>query len=81
MDGVVLHEMSDDLILRLRPDARTALVVLTRDPNLDDFALVAALQSNAFYIGVIGPRPNGASRRARISLHAASDHQTLTISN
>ena len=28
----------DTLILRLRPDARTAVVALTHDPKLDDLA-------------------------------------------
>jgi xanthine dehydrogenase accessory factor len=70
MDGVVLsHEMPDDLILRLAPDARTAVVALTHDPKLDDLALIDALQSNAFYVGAIGSRRNSARRRERLHTH------------
>ena len=70
MDGVLLsHEMPDDLILRLRPDARTAVVALTHDPKLDDLALIDALQSDAFYVGAIGSRRNSAQRRERLHTH------------
>ena len=70
MDGVLLsHEMPDDLILRLHPDARTAVVALTHDPKLDDLALIDALQSEAFYVGAIGSRRNSAQRRQRLHTH------------
>ncbi|UUZ64784.1 XdhC family protein [Polaromonas sp. P1-6] len=70
LDGVVVsHEMPDDLILRLRPDARTAVVALTHDPKLDDLALIDALQSDAFYVGAIGSRRNTAQRRERLREH------------
>ena len=70
MDGVALsYEMPDDLILRLRPDARTAVVALTHDPKLDDLALIDALQSEAFYVGAIGSRRNTAMRRERLHTH------------
>jgi len=70
LDGVTLsHEMPDDLILRLRPDARTAVVALTHDPKLDDLALIDALQSEAFYVGAIGSRRNTAQRRERLHEH------------
>ncbi|HWW07716.1 XdhC family protein [Collimonas sp.] len=67
LDGVVVsREMPDDLILRLQPDARTAVVALTHDPKLDDLALIDALQSNAFYVGAIGSRRNSEQRRNRL---------------
>lgn len=70
MDGVQMsHEMPDDLILRLKPDARTAVVALTHDPKLDDLALIDALQSRAFYVGAIGSRRNSVQRRARLHEH------------
>ena len=70
LDGVTLtHEMPDDLILRLRPDARTAVVALTHDPKLDDLALIDALQSDAFYVGAIGSRRHTAMRRERLREH------------
>jgi xanthine dehydrogenase accessory factor len=70
LDGVTIsHEMPDDLILRLQPDARTAVVALTHDPKLDDLALIDALQSVAFYVGAIGSRRNTSQRRERLREH------------
>ena len=70
LDGVTLsREMPDDLILRLRPDARTAVVALTHDPKLDDLALIDALQSQAFYVGAIGSRRHSALRKERLHTH------------
>ena len=65
----ITHEMPDDVILRLQPDARTAVVALTHDPKLDDLALIDALQSQAFYVGAIGSRRNSALRRTRLQEH------------
>ena len=68
--GVTLsREMPDDLVARLRPDARTAVVAVTHDPKLDDLALIDALQSGAFYVGAIGSRAHAAQRRARLAEH------------
>lgn len=70
MPAVALsREMPDDLILRLKPDARTAVIALTHDPKLDDLALIDALQSEAFYVGAIGSRRNTAARRERLGTH------------
>ena len=70
LDGVELsQEMPDDLVQRLRPDARTAVVALTHDPKLDDLALIDALQSEAFYVGAIGSRRNSTLRRERLHEH------------
>lgn len=62
-------EMPDDLILRLQPDARTAVIALTHDPKLDDLALMDALRSKAFYVGAIGSRQNSRLRRERLVQH------------
>ena len=67
--ATVSHEMPDDLILRLQPDNRTAVVALTHDPKLDDLALIDALQSQAFYVGAIGSRRNAAARAQRLQTH------------
>jgi xanthine dehydrogenase accessory factor len=78
MDGVHMsHEMPDDLILRLQPDARTPVVALTHDPKLDDLALIDALQSQAFYVGAIGSRRHSLLRRARLHEHFDLSHTHL----
>jgi len=65
----ISREMPDDLVLRLKPDRRTAVVALTHDPKLDDLALIDALQSDAFYVGAIGSRRNTTARRERLATH------------
>ncbi len=78
LDGVTLsREMPDDLVLRLQPDERTAVVALTHDPKLDDLALIDALQSRAFYVGAIGSRRNTEQRRARLREHFGLSDETL----
>jgi xanthine dehydrogenase accessory factor len=72
--GVTLSdEMPDDLLLRLQPDAHSAVVALTHDPKLDDLALLEALKSPAFYVGAIGSRANNMKRRARLRLFDITD--------
>jgi len=63
---VLLGEMPDDAVLALSPDPNTAIVALTHDPKLDDLALLEALKSAAFYVGVLGSPRNAAQRRARL---------------
>jgi xanthine dehydrogenase accessory factor len=48
-------------------DARTALVLLTHDPKLDDPALHIALKSDAFYIGALGSTRTHAKRVERLT--------------
>ena len=66
----------DAAMERLGLDHRTAVVVLTHDPKLDDPALVAALSSPAFYIGALGSRMNQAKRLERM-IEAGFDEATL----
>jgi xanthine dehydrogenase accessory factor len=65
--GVALcNEWPDDAMATLAPDRRTAIVTLTHDPKIDDPALIAALRSDAFYIGSLGSRKTHASRVERL---------------
>ena len=47
-------------------DARTALVLLTHDPKLDDPALIAGLRAECFYIGALGSKRTHAKRVERM---------------
>ena len=58
--------MPDDVVRELAPDARSVVVALTHDPKLDDLALLAALASDAFYVGALGAKANQAKRRQRL---------------
>ncbi len=55
----------DEAMTRLAPDRRTAVVLLSHDPKIDDPALEVALKSDAFYIGALGSKRTHASRRER----------------
>jgi xanthine dehydrogenase accessory factor len=57
-------------------DRATAIAVLTHDPKLDDAALIAALASDAGYIGAMGSRRAQAHRRERL-LNAGIDQAQL----
>jgi xanthine dehydrogenase accessory factor len=78
-DVDVVHAMPDDLVLDIRPDARSAVVALTHDPKLDDLALMEALKSEAFYVGAIGSRANNAKRRERLKLFGVTDAQLAKL--
>jgi xanthine dehydrogenase accessory factor len=56
----------DDALRELAPDVRTAVVLLTHDPKLDDPALEVALGSDCFYIGALGSRRTHAARLDRL---------------
>lgn len=57
----------DEALADLPLDARTAVVTLTHDPKLDDPALMAALKSEAFYIGALGSKKTHAARVGRLT--------------
>jgi len=54
-------------------DRATAIAVLTHDPKLDDAALLAALESDAGYIGAMGSRRAQAARRERLLAHGVEE--------
>ena len=50
----VIEDWPDQALCDLQLDARSALVLLTHDPKLDDPALQVGLGSKAYYIGALG---------------------------
>lgn len=62
----LVHDWPDDAMDAIGLDARTALVLLTHDPKLDDPAIARALRSEAFYIGALGSTRTHAKRVARL---------------
>lgn len=65
-DTALNHQWPDAAMDRLAPDHRTAVVALTHDPKIDDPAIRAALESNAFYVGALGSRKTHAGRQERL---------------
>lgn len=68
--NVQLHtQYPDDAIGKIGIDCRTAIVALTHDLKLDDLALIAALKSDAFYIGALGSAKTTDNRKQRLREH------------
>ncbi len=66
----------EEAFAQMAPDHQTAVVVLTHDDKFDRPALMAAMATEAFYIGALGSRRNQEQRRARL-LEAGADEQQL----
>ena len=65
--GVSLNNEWPDVALKdLGLDSRTAVVTLTHDPKLDEPALMAALESDVFYVGALGSRRTHSQRCERL---------------
>jgi xanthine dehydrogenase accessory factor len=62
----LINAWPDHGLAQIGLDAYTAVAVLSHDPKLDDPALHAALQSDAFYIGALGSRTTQEKRRGRL---------------
>ena len=58
------REMPDDVVIAMRPDARSAVIALTHDPKLDDLALMEGAALAGFLCGGAGSRRT-TRRRAR----------------
>jgi len=69
----------DQALTDLKPDARTAIVMLTHDPKLDEPALSVALRSPAFYVGALGSRRTHAARSARLRKLGLTDEELARI--
>jgi xanthine dehydrogenase accessory factor len=65
-DVTILHEWPEEALTRIGLDAATAVTVLSHDAKIDDAALIAALRSDAFYVGALGSRKTHAKRVERL---------------
>ena len=63
----IINEWPQEVMAGLSLNARAAIVTLSHDPKIDEPALRAALESEAFYIGALGSKKNHASRLKRLS--------------
>ena len=62
----LIPKWPDEAIAEVAPDHQTAIVVLTHDDKFDEPALIAALDTEAFYVGALGSRRNQERRRERL---------------
>nr|PZN62089.1 MAG: xanthine dehydrogenase [Pseudomonadota bacterium] len=63
----LVNDWPQEAFARLKPDSRTAVVLLTHDPKIDDPALLAVLPSPAFYVGALGSTRTHAKRLQRLA--------------
>jgi xanthine dehydrogenase accessory factor len=75
----ILDDWPDEAVRTLGLDGRTALVLLTHDPKLDDPALEAALGSEVFYIGALGSSRTHAKRVERLRAAGKTDDEIAKI--
>lgn len=75
----LLTDWPDEAVASIGLDARTAVVLLTHDPKLDDPALQAALNSDVFYIGALGSSRTHAKRVQRMTEAGFSTEQFQRI--
>ncbi|MEC8581573.1 MAG: XdhC family protein [Pseudomonadota bacterium] len=75
----ILTDWPDEAVDEIGLDTRTALVLLTHDPKLDDPALERALTSKCFYIGALGSTRTHAKRVERLGKAGYTDDQIARI--
>ncbi len=75
----LIDDWPDEAMTALAPDHRSAVVVLTHDPKLDDPALGVVLRSPAFYVGALGSRKTHARRIERLREQGLSDDEIARI--
>lgn len=75
----IMADWPDEALADTGLDTRTALVLLTHDPKLDDPALHLALRSDCFYIGALGSKRTHAARVARLKEDGFSDAEIARI--
>jgi xanthine dehydrogenase accessory factor len=65
-DAEIVRDWPEEALPKIGLDDRTALIVLTHDPRIDDPALILALASDSFYVGALGSRKTHAKRVERL---------------
>lgn len=72
-------EWPDEAIPELGPDSRTAIVTLTHDSKIDDAAILAAIPTDAFYIGCLGSTRTHKKRCERLKREGVDEAQIARI--
>lgn len=78
--GVTLDDRwPDEAVSAWKPGPSTAVVTLSHDTKIDDPALVAALRSDAPYVGALGSRKSHAARLERLAAMGVTPEQLARI--
>lgn len=62
----VLEQLPSRYLSEQGANSATAVVALTHDPRIDDLAMIEAVRTEAFYIGVMGSARTSAKRAERL---------------
>lgn len=62
----LVRALPDDLVRERFFDRYSAVLALAHDPRVDDMGLLAALESDAFFVGAMGSQRTSAARRQRL---------------
>lgn len=63
----LVSALPDDLVVEQFSDRWSGVLALAHDPRVDDMALLAALRSDAFYVGAMGSVQTSRARRERLA--------------
>jgi xanthine dehydrogenase accessory factor len=78
LPGVEIRRELPSEVIRLGGcHADTAVVALTHDPRIDDLAMIEAVRTEAFYIGVMGSMATSAKRFERLRRVGGLDEAQL----
>ncbi len=75
----IIEDWPDDALGDIGLDRRTAVVTLAHDPKLDDPAVIAAVNSAAFYVGCLGSRRTHEKRVTRLKAAGVTAAQLSRI--
>lgn len=80
VDGVdFVSTRPEQTVAQFQPDHRSVILALSHTPAIDDGVLIAALQSDAFYVGALGSMRNQAARRRRLQKHGLTQTQLARL--
>lgn len=76
----LVADWPEDALSTRSLDRYSALVAVTHDPKIDDFAIAAALTAGCFYVGALGSRKTHAKRVERLMAQGFSEAEIARIS-
>ncbi|WP_375177808.1 XdhC family protein [Marinobacter mobilis] len=71
----LISALPDDLVVQQFSDRWSGVLALAHDPRVDDMALLAALRSEAFYVGAMGSVKTSSARRERLASLGLTDSE------
>ena len=78
IDGVEVQAVLPSLFIGSgATHAATAIVALTHDPRIDDLAMIEAVRTPAFYIGVMGSKRTSEKRAERLKRSGGLDDEAV----